>query len=128
MWEYLKAANICAERQLLYRALDRNLYLDFALFCRSRNINIECDGNEHHLKKEDVLYDKKRNNFLESHGWSVLRFSTVDIYNNESEMIDRVKETINQCGGLELLKDYKYKFFETENNPLLFFDSSDNSV
>lgn len=128
MWEYLKSANICAERQLLYRALNKNLYLDFALYCHSRNINIECDGDEYHLRKENVLYDKKRNNFLESHGWSVLRFSTSDILNNKIETIERIKVTINQCGGLESSKDYKYQFFETVNNPSLFFDSSDNSL
>ncbi len=76
-------------------------YLDFALFCRERNIDVECDGDEFHSKIEDVKRDKKRNNLLESLGWAVLRFTTDDIRHNLREVITQTKATVNRYGGLQ---------------------------
>ncbi len=100
-WQVLRDEKIDAERQFLVNADSQTFLLDFALFCRARNIDIECDGDEFHLEREDVKRDKKRNNILESFGWSVLRFTTDEIQKSLKEVINRVTKTINQLGGLQ---------------------------
>ena len=104
-WEALKAERIEAERQYQVGTGNQFFYLDFALFCRDRNIDIECDGDEYHSKIEDVKRDKKRNNLLESLGWAVLRFSYSEIRENMAEAIRLTKATINQYGGLQYMND-----------------------
>lgn len=100
-WEALRSEKIDAERQYLMEADGQTFSLDFALFCKARNIDVECDGNKFHLDEKDVKRDKKRNNILESFGWSVLRFTTDEIQKNLVEPIKRIKKTINQLGGLQ---------------------------
>lgn len=100
-WEALKSENITAERQLMVGTESRFFYLDFALFCKVRNIDVECDGDAFHTKVDDVKRDKKRNNTLESLGWAVLRFTTDDIRHNLKESINQTKRTVNRYGGLQ---------------------------
>ncbi len=100
-WEALKVERIEAERQYQVGTGSQFFYLDFALFCRDRNINIECDGDEFHSKIEDVKRDKKRNNLLESLGWAVLRFTTDDIRHHLGDVITLMKTTVNRYGGLQ---------------------------
>jgi len=100
-WKSLRDEEIDAERQYLVDAEAQTFLLDFALFCKARNIDIECDGDEFHLEEEDVRRDKKRNNILESFGWSVLRFTSEEIRKSLKEVTNRVKKTINQLGGLQ---------------------------
>ena len=104
-WEALKAENIEAERQYLVGTTGQSFYLDFALFCKERNIDIECDGDKFHSQINDVKRDKKRNNVLESLGWAVLRFTTEDIRHNLREIIRQTKKTINRYGGLQYAND-----------------------
>jgi len=100
-WDALKAERIEAERQYMVGTSGWFFYLDFALFCRERNIDVECDGDEFHSKIEHVKQDKKRNNLLESQGWAVLRFTTDDIRRNLGDVIALTKATVNQYGGLQ---------------------------
>ncbi|MEN9609867.1 MAG: hypothetical protein RLZZ628_681 [Bacteroidota bacterium] len=74
--------------------------LDFVIFCKKRNIDVECDGNEFHTNIEQVQYDKTRNNELESHGWSVLRYTTKDLTENLSDIQKTLCKSIEQCGGM----------------------------
>jgi very-short-patch-repair endonuclease len=101
LWETFKAERIEAERQYMVGTSSQFFYLDFALFCKQRNIDIECDGDEFHSKLEDVKRDKKRNNLLESLGWAVLRFTTDDLRQRLAEVIAQTKATINRYGGLQ---------------------------
>lgn len=100
-WDGLKAENIEAERQYLVGTIAQFFYLDFALFCKERNIDVECDGDRFHSNIDDVKRDKQRNNILESLGWSVLRFTSDDICHNLRESIRQTKKTVNRYGGLQ---------------------------
>lgn len=103
IWKNMIATNIIAERQYLLQTNNKNWILDFAIFCRNGQINIECDGDEHHTKYDDVLYDKFRNNEIESvTGWSVLRFPTVSVLNEPENCIRTIKRRIHLFGGLKL--------------------------
>jgi hypothetical protein len=50
LWEAFKKHNIIAERQFLEKVKGENFFLDFALFCRKGNLDVECDGDAYHLK------------------------------------------------------------------------------
>ncbi len=123
VWDALKSEKITAERQYLVGTDKQFFYLDFALFCKDRNIDVECDGDTFHSKPDDVKRDKKRNNLLESLGWSVLRFTTDEIFNHLKETITLMKQTINRYGGLEEINDpsmFKRFAFESGHQPSLF--------
>ena len=103
IWDKLIESDISAERQFLLQTNDKNWILDFAIFCRNGQINVECDGDEFHTAYDDVLYDKFRNNEIESvTGWSVLRFPTFRIVEEPENCIRTIKRRIHLFGGLKL--------------------------
>lgn len=102
LWEKLQKKNIPAERQFYCPRDGKEHYiLDFAIFCKSRNINVECDGDKFHNHTKAVAYDKNRNNFLESQGWSVLRFTSQKIMVDLEETMNLICETVNRYGGVQ---------------------------
>jgi very-short-patch-repair endonuclease len=101
LWKALASKKISAERELYVYPNNNRFCLDFAIFCKKGNINIECDGDEFHMKPDAVKKDKKRNNILSSNGWSVLRFTTEDIYKDLKQSVSMVQETIKTYGGMK---------------------------
>jgi len=91
---------------------------------KSRNINIECAGDKSHTEKNAVQNDKTRNNYLESKGWSVLRFTTENLTKNMDKTMSVVCDTINKYGGIQDEKDLKdYHFIRPdEDSQLMLFD------
>jgi len=118
-WEVMRNEKIDAERQYIEMTKNRTFYLDFALFCKERKIDIECDGDAFHLDEADVKRDKKRNNLLESLGWAVLRFTTEEIQKNPGEVIQQVKKTANRYGGLQDVVDRTLFRYLDEGSPQL---------
>lgn len=56
-----------------------------------KDIIIECDGHNFHGKtKEQVARDKKRDRYLTSMGYFILRFSGSEIYNNPDKCIEEI--------------------------------------
>lgn len=120
MWSAFLKNQIQAEREYAVKVDKygkKDFYLDFAIFCKERNIDVECNGFHYHGTKEAVRYDKNRNNILESKGWSVLRFTTEEINDNLDKTISIVKETINQYGGLQLKDGSTIRMNLDDNNP-----------
>ena len=62
--------------------------------CRSQKLIIELDGGQHNID-ENIKYDKKRTEFLESLGFKVIRFWNNDIDNNIEGVIKFIEENIN---------------------------------
>jgi very-short-patch-repair endonuclease len=79
VWEGFKHERIEAERQLYVAEAKATYCLDFAIFCQSGQVDVECDGDTWHAKKDAITRDNARNNFLTSRGWSVLRFGSRQI-------------------------------------------------
>ncbi len=48
---------------------------------------VEIDGATHGTDDE-IEYDRRRTAFLQSRGWTVLRFSNTDVYENVSGLVD----------------------------------------
>jgi len=111
LFTMLNDASIPAERQWVVYSKELTFILDFAIFCKSRPIDVECDGDAWHDQPERVHYDKHRNNELESHGWSVLRFTQKDIERRMEKSVSLLYDTINKNGGFQVANEsntYRY--------------------
>ena len=86
---------------------ERNYLLDFAVFCKKGQIDVECDGDQYHMGYDNVIYDKTRNNELESDKWKVLRYTTKHF--NETNHT-HIRSTLYKC-----VKDFGGCLFEPEN-------------
>lgn len=112
LWKELKNVGIEAERQFLIND-DRTYYfLDFALLCKKKNVDVECDGDAWHITKEIAIKDNSRDNFLNKKGWTILRYSTkqLDEINN---CVNEIKESVNNCGGL-MTTENAIRYMETK--------------
>lgn len=102
LWGEFKRLEIGVERQWEFRSERKTLYrLDFALFCKKGFVDIETDGDYWHARKERIPLDNKRDNFLQSRGWHVLRFNGHQIRERmKKECIPRILETVNTLDGM----------------------------
>ena len=64
---------------------------DFA--CVSLKLIVELDG-ESHIGQESETYDKNRTLYLNSKGWTVLRFWNGDVYENLDAVIENIRKYI----------------------------------
>lgn len=101
MYRALKRREIYPERQM-YVHLGRQVYcLDFCIFCKKANIDLECDGERYHVLPDAFTKDRLRNNQLASFGWQVLRFSGTEVYRRLKDCLSTVERTINVLQGLK---------------------------
>lgn len=98
----------------------RQVYIGkfFVDFLLSNNLIIECDGN-YHRKPSQVVIDKKRDNFLSSRGYIVLRFFDKDIFTKGQECVNEVKRVLRnhsnnyKFGSMEIMKVDSWKLKRT---------------
>ena len=100
LWHALLKADIPAERQFDIRVENRWYKLDFAVFCKTANLDIECDGEAHQRSADEVEKDKRRSNLLAAEGWNVLRFTATVLRDELDNALGMVHDTINRYGGL----------------------------
>ena len=100
MYLEMKKRKIEAERQLYIKVGNQTYCLDFGVFCRKGNIDIECDGERYHILPDALTKDRKRNNQLTSYGWQVLRFFGKEINHNLRDCFKTIERTISNLGGL----------------------------
>ena len=100
LWTAFKQRHIEAERQWYLPVAQRFYCLDFALFCRDRAVDVECDGDTWHSQREQIAADNERDNALTSCGWSVLRFNTRQVREDMGGCLGHVIATIARNGGL----------------------------
>jgi very-short-patch-repair endonuclease len=101
LWAELKSRQIDAERELDIKLKQQHFKLDFAVFCRQGNLDIEVDGEACHSGEERHALDRQRNNALTSAGWQVLRFSGYEICDKlATYCVPSIADTIETLGGL----------------------------
>jgi len=93
-WHYRKL-NIDIKQELVPQFYDESTgeyYIDFVIFYmdNGQKIGIEIDGEWHEKSKEQVQKDKKRERFLVSRGWKIIRFAGSEIYKNPSACVEEV--------------------------------------
>lgn len=123
LWKELKRNNLPAERQFFLKTNQENWICDFALFCKKGNINVECDGDEHHMKPEQVIYDKNRNNQISAVAdWTPLRFTTKHLYEEMPKTILTIKRKIDKLGGLHYAQEDTYRYVSKQDGQLGLFE------
>ena len=100
LWKQLMVMGIPCERQYEVLVGTARFKLDLAVFCKDRNIGLECDGDETHMRRSAVERDKRRSNLLQSVGWSMMHFTTRELTQNLSGSLNLVQESISLYGGL----------------------------
>jgi very-short-patch-repair endonuclease len=118
LWTELLRAGIPSERQFDITVGPQRFKLDFAVFCKECNIDIECDGDKYHMSPDAVERDKRRSNALTSHGWADLRFTTTQLTTGMAATMSLVSDTINRYGGLQDPDDpNQYRYVKPPNDP-----------
>lgn len=100
LWARMKQTGISAERQWPEFVDHHSYYLDFAVFCRDRNIDVEVDGLQHHLISSNSIYDAERDRSLTRKGWAVHRILAKDLMDEPQKVVLELCETIETYGGL----------------------------
>ncbi len=126
VWDALKSEGIDAERQyeIYYNEKKKQRFfrLDFGLFCKKRNIDLECNGDIfHHENKDDIKKDKTRDRILTKKGWAISRFTRDEINTKLTDCINELEEMIDNFGGLQDKFNPSVYRYVTENNQLRLF-------
>jgi very-short-patch-repair endonuclease len=101
LWHELKRLMLEVERQWAVKIVETVYHLDFAIFCNQGRINIETDGDRWHIGRERASIDNARDNALQIHGWTVLRYNTKQIRESfHTECLRGIEASINHLGGL----------------------------
>jgi very-short-patch-repair endonuclease len=101
MWKELKRLRIPAERQFWVEHENQRFALDFAVFCRKGNIDIETDGGQHY-ERAQVDWDADRNNTMAALGYTVLRFNAAQVRERMADYcVPKIVKTVKRLGGLE---------------------------
>lgn len=68
---------------------------DFVVELEDRKLVIECDGHDFHEKtKQQAARDKKRDRYMVSQGYTVLRFSGSEIHKNPRQVVDEINNVV----------------------------------
>ena len=100
MYLEMKKRKISTERQFHVKVAKQFYCLDFGIFCKKGNIDLECDGEKYHTLPEALAKDRERNNELTSYGWQVLRFSGKEINRTLDNCFVKIERTIGNLGGV----------------------------
>ena len=65
----------------------------FSILLAARRVVVELDGGQHDLA---VAYDTRRTSWLESQGWTVLRFWNNEIDCNEEAVLEIILQELNR--------------------------------
>ncbi len=89
---FQKEYEIYNKRRLLYR-------LDFAIFCRSGKLAVECDSEKWHSLPVQKRKDHRRDRYLKRKGWKVFHFSGRDISSHLTECGEIILNQIKKLKG-----------------------------
>lgn len=87
----LKQAGILTLPQ--YQAFDNNhkYKIDFIVKTQSGlSLAVECDGLEFHARKDNYIRDRIRDRYLQERGFYLMRFSSVEIFNEIERCIEEI--------------------------------------
>ena len=116
LWDELEKHNLPAERQLFLQTNQANWIYDFAFFCKTGIIDVECDGDTYHMKPEQVIYDKNRSNEIAAvANWAVLRFTTRHLMEDMEHTIRTIKRKIDKFGRLHYVQEDTYRYVSKQD-------------
>ncbi|BAQ60109.1 hypothetical protein GM3708_515 [Geminocystis sp. NIES-3708] len=92
LWSALQGKKLDGFKFRRQHSIDRYI-LDF--FCPTANLAIELDGDSHYTA-EAMEYDNIRDNYLQSVGIIVIRYSNQEIYDNLEEVLENIRNYLNK--------------------------------
>ena len=104
MYLEMKKREIATERQFYVKVGRRFYCLDFGIFCKKGDMDVECDGEKYHILPEAMTKDRERNNELTSFGWRVLRFTGKEINQAIKNCFRTIETTIGNLDGISKVK------------------------
>lgn len=77
------------------------------------NIAIECDGLQYHARASTYIHDRKRDRYLQDKGFYVMRFSSIEIYNEMDNILTEVDKAYwkIQKKKLDIRNPYRISYF-----------------
>ena len=72
-----------------------NYIADF--YCHQARLVVELDGSQHYTP-EEMEYDQKRSEYLQSQGLQVLRFSNLDVLQHYKNVYQAIDDAVKQIG------------------------------
>lgn len=91
LWEALKDKKLDGFKFRRQHSIDRYI-LDF--FCPTANVAIELDGDNHYTA-EAREYDQIRDNYLQSVGITVIRYSNHEVYENFEGVLEDIRSYLS---------------------------------
>mgnify|MGYP001025801509 CR=1 FL=1 len=120
MWKAFLKHQIYVERQF---RVDVNHYgskshhLDFAIFCKNKNIGIDCVSprEKSHFTDEEVAMLQKTRDALENIGWTMLYLTPDQIEDKLEDIFSKLEVKIAQNGGLKE-SERGFRYLQPDNN------------
>ena len=91
-WQQVKQSQL-EGRKFRRQTSVGNYVVDF--YCPEEKLVVELDG-EVHFDEEAIKYDKKKTEYLESLGLTVIRFENNDVLKNTDYVLNKIKECFNK--------------------------------
>ena len=101
LWAEMKRLRLSAERQEFITLKRKRHALDFTLYCNRGKLNVETDGDRWHSDPKRIAEDNRRDNALETEGWRLLRFNTMQIRDEMAGYcLPTILDVVTDLGGL----------------------------
>ena len=73
---------------------------------------MECDGLQFHARASTYIHDRKRDRYLQDKGFYVMRFSSVEIYNEIENVIKEIDKSYwkIQKKQMDLRRPYRISY------------------
>ncbi len=82
LWKTMISERIEAKKKYMIFKNEQIIHLEFAIFYKERNIDVECDADGFHTRIEDIKQYRQGNNILERLGSTELCYPADEIKNN----------------------------------------------
>jgi very-short-patch-repair endonuclease len=87
LWYYLRAKRLNGLKFKRQQPMGKYI-VDF--ICFEKKVIVELDGSQH---LQNDTYDKKRDEWLESQGYHVMRFNNIEFFEHKEAVIEKIAET-----------------------------------
>ena len=82
------------------KSMPTHYFLDMAVLCAQRSLDIECDGDTWHSPPENIRTDNERDNSLNANLWHVMRFNTIQLTQDMGSTLNIIREAAHRYGGV----------------------------
>lgn len=89
LWSYLRDSQLGV--QFRKQAPVGRYVVDF--LCIKAMLVVELDGSQHYTQ-EGMLYDRRRDEYLQSRGLTILRYSTIEFLQNQDGVVQDIYEHV----------------------------------